>query len=129
MLLSCHRPRDTTSADHPYPAPWGSSHPAHGPGPHFSPPDPSVPAETMSQQCWSSAPHTPALPGHGSHRSRPIHGPTSHPVPIPREVTHGLDSWLNLAMVSGSVPLPRCSTVGLGPCNQVGTISELAASI
>ncbi|PKU36960.1 hypothetical protein llap_12737 [Limosa lapponica baueri] len=73
----------------------------------------------MPQQCWSSTPCRRALPCHWVHRSMSIHGPTSQPVPIPRVVTGGLYSWLNLAMVSESVPLPRWGNVGLGPCNQV----------
>lgn len=42
--------------------PWGSSHPAQGPGPHFSPQGPSVPTPVTPLQGWSPALHSPTGP-------------------------------------------------------------------
>jgi len=62
------------------------------------------------QQGWSPAPHSPALPGHGSCRARPTCGPTAQPrpVPVPREVPDGR------AGAAPSFPAPGQGRTGPG---------------
>ena len=59
--LKCQHSEVTTSPACPCLPSQGSPHPAHGPGPHFSPPGPSVTAPVTLQQCWSPAPPQPCL--------------------------------------------------------------------
>lgn len=124
VLLCCHGPSGTTSVDNLYPAPWECSHPVHGSEPHSSPLDPSVPYEVVLQQGQFSSSHSLAWPQVSLIEAQPW----SQFISIPREVAHGLDSWLNLTAVSGSVPLHCRRTVVLGPCNQVGIAPKLAMS-
>lgn len=60
---------------------WGSSHPAHGPGPHFSPLRAISPCISDTIGCWSPTPHGGAYIA-----------AQSWPVPIPRDV-HDAQGW------------------------------------
>lgn len=77
----CQGPEDINRPYLPWLGPWGCPYLAHSPGPHFIPLGPSVPAPVMPQQCWASAPHSPALPGRGPHWSglRPTDWHTAWP--------------------------------------------------
>lgn len=117
VLLCCHGPRGTTSVDNLYPAPWECSHPLHGSEPHSNPVGPSDPVEVVLQSCQFSPPA--ALPGHRSHWQRPSHGLMSQSIPNPREMTHGLDFWLNLTCRLWVCPYPLLEDCGAGPLQSV----------
>lgn len=60
------------------PALWSLPQPASGTGSHFS-----RQGRRSLSQCWSPAPHSTALPGHGPHQAGPTCGPTSQPMDRP----------------------------------------------
>ena len=109
----CHGPGSTTSPHCPCPA--------HSPGPHFSPPGPSVPAPEVLQQGWSPAPHSSALPSHGSLEPGPHMGLHPDPSPSPRPclailglcltpVHLPLGEWF----ITLKSPVPSCACTSLG---------------
>lgn len=96
--------------------PWGSPHPAHGPGPHGSPLGPSAPAPVTPQQGCPPAPHSPASALLSwTHLWVPI---LASPWHVPSQVP---DAW---GLAFPSVPQLPCSWLGGGTdrgCQTLGS--------